>query len=88
MEISLYLLSLIGSGAGFMTQMLVSGYWATAFSNDIFYYSINLAFYLLALGIGSLLSNRFKHPTFKQLGHLIIGLLAVTGFSIPFLKYF
>lgn len=84
---SLYLLSLIGSGAGFMTQMLVSGYWATAFSNDIFYYSINLAFYLLALGIGSLLSNRFKHPTFKQLGHLIIGLLAVTGFSIPFLKW-
>jgi spermidine synthase len=69
-----------------MTQMLVSGYWTTAFSHDVFYYSINLAVYLLALGLGSLLSNRFKQPTLKTLTLLILALLAVTGVAIPFLR--
>lgn len=69
-----------------MTQMLVSGYWTTAFSHDVFYYSINLAVYLLALGVGSLLSNRFKNPTLKTLTFLILALLAVTGVAIPFLR--
>jgi len=85
-QITLYILSLIGSGAGFMTQMLVSGFWTTAFSQDVFYYSINLATYLLALGLGSLLSNYFKKTTLKHLGILILSLLWVSGLAIPFLK--
>ncbi len=87
MEITLYFLSLIGSGAGFMTQMLVSGYWTTAFSQDVFYYSINLAFYLLALGIGSLLSNRIRKPQLRDLGLIILGLLLISGIAIPFLRW-
>jgi len=69
-----------------MTQMLVSGYWTTAFSHDVFYYSINLAVYLLALGVGSLLSDRFKEASLKTLALLILTLLTVTGIAIPFLR--
>src|SRR5262249_49333504 len=41
----LYALSVVGSGCGFVTQMLVSGYWSTTYSADVFHFSINLAFY-------------------------------------------
>lgn len=87
MEAGLYILSLVGSGLGFMTQMLVSGYWTTAFSQDVFYYSINLAFYLLAMGIGSLLSNRLQEPKVKSISYLVIVLSAIAGCSVPFLRW-
>lgn len=83
---TLYILSLIGSGVGFMTQILVSGYWTTAFSQDVFYFSINLATYFLALGFGSLLSSQVKKPSTRKLGRIILGLALVCGLAVPTLR--
>jgi len=85
-EIALYIFSLIGSGVGFMTQMVTSGYWTTAFSHDVFYFSVNLATYFLALGLGSLFSNRFEKPSLRQLAYVIVALNLVCGITIPFLR--
>jgi hypothetical protein len=52
---TLYALSVVGSGCGFVTQMLVSGFWSTTYSQDVYYFSLNVAFYFLSLGLGSLL---------------------------------
>jgi spermidine synthase len=85
-EAILYLFSLLGSGAGFMTQMLVSGYWTTAFSQDVYYFSVNLAFYLLALGLGSLISLRIPRVSYRGLAGVLIALFIVAGGSISFLR--
>ena len=69
-----------------MTQMLTSGYWTTAFSHDVFYFSVNLATYFLALGLGSLFSNRFEKPSLRQLAYVIVALNLVCGITIPFLR--
>lgn len=85
-EISIYLLTLLGSGAGFMTQMLVSGYWTTAFSEDVFHYSINLSAYLLALGIGSFFSKRIKSPSVVTLATMVLSVSFLSGVAIPLLR--
>jgi spermidine synthase len=82
----IYSLTLIGSGAGFMAQMLVSGYWSTAFSEDVFYYSVNLASYLLALGLGSFLSKKVKNPSLQMLAGIVVMISAVSGSAIPLLR--
>jgi spermidine synthase len=83
----LYSFSVVGSGAGFVTQMLVSGFWSTAFSNDIFYFSVNVAFYFLALGVGSLLSRKVRVPTATTLFWIGIALCFWTGISISLLRF-
>lgn len=83
---SLYLLSVIASGTGFVTQMLVSGFWSTAFSHDVLHFSVNLAFYFLSLGIGSLLSNKFEKPTTAHLIGVTLGLALWTGLSLTLLR--
>lgn len=83
----LYALSILGSGVGFMTQTLVSGFWSTAFSQDVTFYSINLAFYFLALGIGTRLSERFGNPTLGRLIGLTSALCLWCGFSISILRW-
>ncbi len=82
----LYTLSVIGSGAGFMVQMLVSGFWSTAFSQDVTFYSINLAFYFLALGIGTRLSQLLE-PKLSHLAALVVALSSWCGLSIAFLRW-
>lgn len=82
----IYILTLIGSGAGFMTQMLVSGYWSMAFSEDVFYYSVNLASYFLALGLGSYFSKKVKNPSLKGLAGIVVMISAVSGLAIPVLR--
>ena len=86
MEILIYFLTLIGSGAGFMTQMLVSGYWTTAFSEDIFHYSINLAMYLLALGVGSYFSKNIKKNSIVTLSVMVLSVSFISGGAIPALR--
>lgn len=83
----LYLLSVIGSGCGFVTQMLVSGYWSATYSQDILYFSVNTAFYFLSLALGSLLTKFYLRPNERLL--IIITLLscAWAGTSIVFLKF-
>lgn len=83
----LYALSILGSGVGFMTQTLVSGFWSTAFSQDVTFYSINLAFYFLALGIGTRLSERFGPPTVGRLTGLTTALCLWCGMSISLLRW-
>ncbi len=83
----LYALSVLGSGVGFMTQTLVSGFWSTAFSQDVTFYSINLAFYFLALGIGTRLSERFGRPTVGRLIGLTTALCLWCGLSISILRW-
>ncbi len=83
---TLYLLSVIGSGCGFVTQMLVSGFWSTTYSQDVYYFSINVAFYFLSLGLGSLLSSKWKHVSLSLLFEIVCLLALWTGLSIPFLR--
>lgn len=84
--ITLYTMSVVGSGAGFVTQMLVSGFWATAFSHDVFHFSVNLAFYFLSLGIGSLLSERIEKPEIRHLFLVNLALCLWTGVAISLLR--
>lgn len=83
---TLYILSIIGSGCGFVTQMLVSGYWATTYSNDVFMFSVNVAFYLLSLGLGAMISTKWKTPTLSLLFEITILLCLWTGVSIVLLR--
>ncbi len=83
----LYALSILGSGVGFMTQTLVSGFWSTAFSQDVTFYSVNLAFYFLSLGIGTRLSQRGGPPTLKKLLTLTLLLCLWCGLSISVLRW-
>jgi spermidine synthase len=84
---TLYALSVIGSGCGFVTQMLVSGFWSTTFSQDVYYFSLNVAFYFLFLGLGSLMSSSWKEPTLELLFEIVCLLCLWTGLSIPFLRF-
>ncbi len=86
-RITLYTLSVIASGCGFVTQMLVAGYWSTAFSNDVLFFSVSTAFYFLSLGLGSLNSTRWKFARVEQLFGLTLFLCFWTGLSIIMLKY-
>lgn len=66
--------------------MLVSGYWSSAFSEDVLHFSLNLSSYFLSLGVGSLLSDKIKEPTLKHL-HLFTVMGAIwVGLEIPLLK--
>lgn len=86
MSWTLYLLSVIGSGCGFVTQMLVSGFWSTTYSQDVYYFSLNVAFYFLSLGLGSLVSSRWKQPSLPLMLEIVCLLCLWTGLSIPFLR--
>ena len=77
----------MGSGAGFMTQMLVSGYWTSAFSEGVFYYSVNLATYLLFLGVGSYLSKKVTQPSLAFLAGIVLVLASLSGTAIPILRF-
>ncbi len=83
---TLYALSVIGSGCGFVTQMLVSGFWSTTYSQDVYYFSINVAFYFLSLGLGSLLSSKWKQVNLALLFEIVCLLGLWTGLCIPFLR--
>ena len=85
--ITLYVLSVLASGCGFVSQMLVSGYWATTFSNDVHHFSVNLACYFLCMGLGSLLFTRWKSPDLDLLLRLTIGLCFWTGISIAIVRH-
>jgi len=81
----LYSLSVIGSGLGFVCQTLVSGFWSTAYSHDVLHFSVNLAFYFLSMGIGSLVSGRL--PARVEMLGSIVGVQALwTGLSVPLLR--
>lgn len=82
----LYAMSVLGSGCGFVTQMLVSGFWSTAYSYDVYHFSVNLAFYFLSLGLGSLLQQRIGRPAIKHLYLIAIALCLWTGLSISLLR--
>lgn len=82
----IYAVTVIGSGIGFVTQTLVSGFWATTYSNDVFYFSVNTAFYFLSLGVGSLLSTKWRKPTLPLLFQITAGLCVWTGLAISILK--
>lgn len=69
-----------------MTQMLISGYWTTAFSEDVFHYSINLASYLFALGVGSSVSKKIKHAKVETLSTVVFLVAFLSGASIPLLR--
>ncbi|MFM8314246.1 MAG: spermidine synthase [Deltaproteobacteria bacterium] len=70
-----------------MTQMLVSGYWTSAFSEDVFYYSVNLATYLLFLGVGSYLSKKVTQPSLAFLAGIVLVLASLSGSAIPILRF-
>ena len=82
----IYALSMLGSGLGFMIQILVSGYWSTAFSQDVTFYSVNLAFYFLSMGIGTRVCEHMpKRPSTLWLQ---VGALALCcGLCIPLLRW-
>lgn len=82
----LYAMSVVGSGCGFVTQMLVSGYWSTAYSHDVYHFSVNLAFYFLSLGLGSLAQGKIKPPATRHLFLVTIGLCLWTALSISLLR--
>lgn len=85
-QIAFYIPSFVASGVGFLSQTLVSGYWSSAFSEDVLHFSLNLSSYFLSLGVGAILSERVKTPTLKHLQLLaaIGGIWA--GLEIPFLR--
>lgn len=87
-QVFIYALSVIGSGCGFLSQILISGYWSSAFSQDVFFFSINTAFYFLSLGLGSLQSERILRPAREHLVGLVLFLCFWTAASVPILKYF
>lgn len=87
LTVILYVLSIVGSGCGFLTQMLVSGYWSTAYSNDVLMFSLNVAFYLLSLGLGALLSQKWRRPDLGLLFEITLALCLWTGVSIAFLRW-
>ena len=66
--------------------MLISGYWTTAFSEDVFHYSINLASYLFALGVGSSVSKKIKHTRVETLSTVVFLVSFLSGASIPLLR--
>jgi len=82
----LYFVSLVASGCGFMTQTLVSGFWTTAFSQDTLHFSLNLAFYFLSLGVGSLLSTKIQKPVAAHLLTIATALCVWEALSISILR--
>ncbi|MBY0369599.1 fused MFS/spermidine synthase [bacterium] len=80
-----YALSMLGSGMGFITQILVSGFWSTAFSQDVTFYSLNLAFYFLSLGIGTRWSRNLSDKP-RVLFALVAALCLWCGLCISLLR--
>lgn len=77
--------SFISSGIGFLSQTLISGFWATTFSDDVLTFSIGIAAFFLGMGGASLYARRIKTPL-KSLFIYALFSSVYLGLSIPLLK--
>ncbi len=87
LQISFYVISIICSGTGFICQMLVSGFWSTAYSNDVTMFSLNLAFYFLAMGIGAHASKKWRNIDLTSLIEVSLMLSLWAGISVSILRW-